>query len=115
MITPLCFQLPDVCFTVATSLSSAAPRERIAKPSPSRLSFFVELLLLFFCSGMQRFDLFSFKKILEPAFFESTLPGAWLTIVGGIIMLLLGVAEFSSFLTVTVVSGAQACLWTRVG
>jgi hypothetical protein len=37
-------------------------------------------------------------------FFESTLPGAWLTIVGGVVMVVLFIAEFSSYMSVTLTS-----------
>ena len=53
---------------------------------------------------MKKFDAFSFKKIVAPDFFESTLPGAWLSIAGGIVMLLLFVAELRGYLAVTLMS-----------
>lgn len=60
---------------------------------------------------MRNWDAFSFKKIVAPDFFESTLPGAWLTISGGIIMLILFLAELRGFLTVSLVS--EVCVCTR--
>ena len=54
--------------------------------------------------AMRRFDLFSFKKIVAQDFFETTLPGAWLSITATIVMGLLVVAELNAYLTPTVTS-----------
>ena len=48
---------------------------------------------------MRNLDIFAFKKIVAQDFFETTLPGAWLSISAGIVMVLLVVAEFNAYLT----------------
>lgn len=53
---------------------------------------------------MRAFDAFSFKKIVAPDFFESTLAGAWLSITGGLVMVLLFIAELQGYLAVSVTS-----------
>ena len=53
---------------------------------------------------MRSLDLFSWKKIIAPDFFENTLPGAWLSISAAVVMGVLFVAELSSYLAVKVTS-----------
>ena len=53
---------------------------------------------------MRKFDVFSYKKIIAPDFFESTLPGAWLSIAGTLVLIMLFISELSAYMTVQLVT-----------
>lgn len=53
---------------------------------------------------MKKFDVFAFKKLIAVELFEHTLTGAWLTIVGFMVMGLLFLSELQAYLAVTVLS-----------
>ena len=53
---------------------------------------------------MRSLDIFAFKKIVAQDFFETTLPGAWLSVSASVVMALLVIAEFRAYLTPVVTS-----------
>jgi hypothetical protein len=64
---------------------------------------------------MRSLDLFSWKKIIAPDFFENTLPGAWLSISAAVVMGVLFVAELTSYLSVKVTSEVVMTSYVATG
>ena len=70
---------------------------------------------VFLRASMRSLDLFSWKKIIAPDFFENTLPGAWLSISAAVVMGVLFVADLTSYLSVKVTSEVVMTSYVATG